>query len=47
MSVELVKTLSHTLTESELTDSIGILIDARKARQKVQLLEMKNKLFPY
>ncbi len=44
MSVELVKTLSHTLTESELTDAIGILIDARKTRQKVQLLEMKNKL---
>lgn len=44
MSVELVKTLSHTLTESELTDAIGILIDARKTRQKAQLLEMKNTL---
>ena len=44
MSVELVKTLSHTLTESELTDEIGILIDARKNSQNAQILEMKNTL---
>ena len=44
MSVSLVETLSHTLTDSELDDAISILLQARKARQKSQLLEMKNTL---
>ncbi len=44
MSVELVKTLSHTLNDSDLADAISILIDARKKRQASQLLEMKNTL---
>ena len=42
MSVDLVRTLSQTLTDSELSDSISILIAARKERQAGQLLEMKN-----
>ena len=44
MSIELVRTLSTTLTDSELTDAIGILIAARKERQASQLKEMKNTL---
>ncbi len=44
MSVELVKTLSHTLNDSDLADAISILIDARKKRQASQLMEMKNTL---
>jgi len=42
MSIELIKTLSTTLTDSDLSDAIGILITARKARQADQLLEMKS-----
>ena len=44
MSVELVETLSHTLTDADLADAISILIKARKQRQGAQLLEMKNPL---
>ena len=44
MSIELVKTLSHTLSDSELADAINILVVARKERQADQLLEMKNVL---
>ena len=44
MSIELVKTLSHTLNDSELSDAINILIAARKDRHANQLLEMKNVL---
>ena len=44
MSIELVETLSTTLSDSELSDAISILIKARKTRQADQLLEMKNTL---
>ena len=44
MSIELIKTLSHTLNEAELSDAITILHKARKKRQAKQLLEMKNTL---
>ncbi len=44
MSIELVQTLSTTLSDSELSDAISILIKARKTRQADQLLEMKNTL---
>ena len=44
MSVELVETLSHTLSDSDLTDAFSILIQARNLRQGEQLLEMKNTL---
>ena len=44
MSIELVKTLSHTLSDSDLSDAINILIAARKDRHANQLLEMKNVL---
>lgn len=44
MSVELIETLSHTLSDSDLTDAISILISARKQRQGDQLLEMKSTL---
>ena len=44
MSVSLVETLSHTLTDSELDDAINVLIEARKDRRASQLLEMKNTL---
>ena len=44
MSVELVETLSHTLSDSDLTDAISILVKARNQRQGAQLLEMKNTL---
>ena len=41
-NLSIIDTLSITLTDSELTDAIGILIRARKERQAGQLLEMKN-----
>ena len=44
MSIKLIETLSQTLTDSELTDAIGILIAARKERQASQLKEMKSTL---
>ena len=44
MSIELIKTLSQTLADSELTDAIEVLIEARNERQAGQLLEMKNTL---
>jgi len=44
MSIELIRTLSTTLTDSDLTDAISILLSARKDRQSDQLLEMKNTL---
>ena len=44
MSIELVKTLSYTLSDSDLSDAIKILHEARKDRQASQLLEMKNTL---
>ena len=44
MSIELVKTLSHTLSDSDLSDAINILVAAKKERQANQLLEMKSVL---
>ena len=44
MSIELIETLSHTLTDYELSEAITLLVDERKARQKGKLLEMKNSL---
>ncbi len=44
MSIELIKTLSHTLNDSDLADAINILVAAKKERQASQLLEMKNVL---
>ena len=46
MSIELVETLSHTLSDSDLADAINILVTAKKERQANQLLEMKNTLVP-
>ena len=44
MSIELVRTLSTTLSDSELSDAINILVQTRKDRQADQLLEMKSSL---
>ena len=44
MSIELVKTLSYTLNDSDLADAINILVVARKERQANQLIEMKSTL---
>ena len=44
MSIALVQTLSTTLSDSELSDAINILVKARKDRQADQLLEMKSSL---
>jgi len=46
MSIELIKTLSHTLNDAELTDAISILVEARSERRANQLIEMKNTLVP-
>ena len=46
MSIELIKTLSYTLGDSDLSDAIQILVNARKDRQASQLLHMKNSLSP-
>lgn len=43
-NLNVINTLSHTLTDSELTEAIGILVDARKERQAGTLLAMKNTL---
>ena len=43
-NIDIIETLSHTLTDSELADAINILHAARKSRQADQLLEMKNTL---
>ena len=44
MSIELIETLSKTLTDHDLTDAIGILIEERKSRHSGQLLRMKQSL---
>ena len=44
MSIELIETLKHTLTDYELTEAITLLVDERKARHSGNLLEMKNSL---
>ena len=46
MSIELIETLSHTLSDHDLVDAINILVRARNDRQANQLLEMKSTLTP-
>ncbi len=43
-NIDVVRTLAHTLSDSDLADAIGILHKARKDRQAEKLLEMKNTL---
>jgi len=43
-NLNVINTLAHTLTDSELADAINMLVVARKARQGDQLLEMKSTL---
>ena len=45
-NINVIETLAHTLNDHELSDAIQILVKARNARQKSQLLEMKNTLSP-
>ena len=45
-NIKVIETLAHTLNESELSDAIQILVNARKDRQASQLLHMKNSLSP-
>ncbi len=41
-NLDVIKTLAHSLSDSDLADAINILHKARKDRQANQLLEMKN-----
>lgn len=45
-NLSVIETLAHTLTDTELTDSINILVKARNDRQASQLLHMKSTLVP-
>lgn len=45
-NLNVINTLAHTLNDAELTEAIGMLIEARKDRQANQLLEMKTSLAP-
>ena len=45
-NLNVINTLAHTLTDSELADALQILSAARKERQASKLLEMKNTLMP-
>ena len=45
-NLNVINTLAHTLSDSELADALQILSAARKERQANQLLEMKNTLTP-
>ena len=45
-NLNVVETLAHTLSDSDLADAINILVAARKDRQANQLLHMKNSLSP-
>lgn len=45
-NLSVIETLAHTLTDTELADSINILVKARSERQASQLLEMKSTLMP-
>ena len=45
-NLNVINTLAHTLTDSELADALHILSAARKERQANQLLAMKNSLVP-
>jgi hypothetical protein len=44
MSIELIKTLSCTLTDYEIVEAIALLSDERRHRQGGKLIEMKNTL---
>ena len=44
MSIELIKTLRHTLTDYEISEAITLLISERKAREGGKLIKMKNSL---
>jgi len=44
MSIDLVQTLKHTLTDHEISEAISILAEERKLRQTGQLLNMKSSL---
>ena len=44
--LNIINTLGHTLNDAELTEAIGILVEARKERQAGNLLNMKNTLRP-
>ena len=45
-NINVINTLAHTLSDSDLADAINILVTARKDRQANQLLHMKNSLSP-
>ncbi len=45
-NLNIINTLSHSLTDNELSQAISMLVEARKKRQSSQLLEMKNTLTP-
>ena len=45
-NLNVINTLAHTLDDSELTEAINILVEARKERQAGTLLNMKNTLRP-
>ncbi len=43
-NINIINTLAHTLSDSDLADAINILVKVRKDRQASQMLEMKNTL---
>ena len=43
-NLNIINTLCHTLSDSDLSDAISIMIKERKSRQGKQLLEMKSSL---
>ena len=45
-NLDVIETLAHSLSDSDLADAISIMIKARKDRQANQLLQMKNTLIP-
>ena len=45
-NLNIINTLAHTLNDSELSEAIGVLVEARKERQAGNLLVMKNSLCP-
>ena len=44
MSIDLIETLSHTLTDIDLSQAITMLIQERKTRQTNQLAHMKSNM---
>tara|TARA_B100001094_G_scaffold332256_1_gene403555 strand:+ start:3109 stop:3399 length:291 start_codon:yes stop_codon:yes gene_type:complete len=45
-NINVINTLAHTLSISDLTEAIQILVSARKERQEGNLLVMKSVLAP-